>query len=354
MSANKTFMQSVLNNSQTLAEASETLLKSISEEFISGFLDYALRPMREQVMEQMKKLFGVETAADRAQAALQNAGNAVQAGGVALADAALKHKEAAQALTVAAQNLKPPVATNPDSTVPAPTIPSTPGTGGTTTQSSTVSEAEGAYCDALDKATYTKNQESDQAGETGKKQFDFGKALSGATQAFGAIAMGIAGAQQMGKGGTYNTLMGLAGIFGALGSITGMFGTGGIFAAKPRASGGPIKANRPYLVGEIGPELFMPNSDGEILSNAKSRKLLSAAALAGKTQTFSTNVNSRRNANPAQVQFDFAYQSEVINNVEYVTSDQFRKGMADSAERGKNMAFAAMQNNVSTRRRLGL
>ncbi|MGA1758615.1 MAG: hypothetical protein ACO391_12780, partial [Pseudomonadales bacterium] len=129
-------------------------------------------------------------------------------------------------------------------------------------------------------------------------------------------------------------------------------GTGGIFAGK--ASGGPVRAIRPYIVGEIGPELFMPNTDGEIVSNAKSRKLLSAAALAGKTQTFSTNVNSRRNANPAQVQFDFAYQSEVINNVEYVTSDQFRKGMADSAERGKNMAFAAMQNNVSTRRRLGL
>jgi hypothetical protein len=165
--------------------------------------------------------------------------------------------------------------------------------------------------------------------------------------------MGIAGAQQMSEGGTYNTLMGLAGIFGALGSITGMFGTGGIFAKKA-ASGGPVRANRPYLVGEIGPELFLPNSDGEIVSNAKSRKLMSAAALAGKSQTFASNASAKQKPTSSSVQFDFAYQSEVINNVEYVTSDQFRKGMADSAERGKNMAFQSMQNSVSTRRRLGL
>ncbi len=349
MTANKTFMQSILNNSQTLAEASETLLKSLSEEVLSGFLDYALRPMREQVMAQMKKLFGVESAQDRAYAAVQQGGRDLSTAGAGLKDAAVQQSKAAVSIQQAAENLKL-AATNPNSTTSK--LTTVPFTSEGTSQGNQVAKAEGAYCDALDKATYTKNQESDQAGETGKKQFDFGKALSGATQAFGAIAMGIGGAQQMGKGGTYNTLMGLAGIFGALGSITGMFGTGGIFAG--RASGGPVRADRPYLVGEIGPELFLPSSDGEIVSNAKSRKLLSAAALAGKTQTFSSNINTRRSTNPSQVQFDFAYQSEVINNVEYVTTDQFRKGMSESAERGKNMAFQYMQNNVSTRRRLGL
>jgi len=35
----------------------------------------------------------------------------------------------------------------------------------------------------------------------------------------------------------------------------------------PKALGGPVSAGQPYLVGEKGPELFVPNNSGEILSN---------------------------------------------------------------------------------------
>lgn len=38
-----------------------------------------------------------------------------------------------------------------------------------------------------------------------------------------------------------------------------------------RANGGPVMANTPYLVGERGPELFMPNSSGTVLSNQQTR-----------------------------------------------------------------------------------
>ena len=34
-----------------------------------------------------------------------------------------------------------------------------------------------------------------------------------------------------------------------------------------RAIGGPVSANKPYIVGERGPELFMPNSSGQIVPN---------------------------------------------------------------------------------------
>ena len=37
----------------------------------------------------------------------------------------------------------------------------------------------------------------------------------------------------------------------------------------PKALGGPVQANTPYLVGERGPELFMPNSGGNIIPNNK-------------------------------------------------------------------------------------
>jgi len=33
--------------------------------------------------------------------------------------------------------------------------------------------------------------------------------------------------------------------------------------------GGPVNANTPYLVGEQGPELFMPRSAGAIIPNNK-------------------------------------------------------------------------------------
>lgn len=63
------------------------------------------------------------------------------------------------------------------------------------------------------------------------------------------------------------------------GNVSGLFGPGapsavaggGIFSgAGPfqfRANGGPVSAGRPYIVGERGPELFMPRSSGSIYPN---------------------------------------------------------------------------------------
>ena len=41
-----------------------------------------------------------------------------------------------------------------------------------------------------------------------------------------------------------------------------------------RATGGPVAAGQPYVIGEIGPELFVPQESGHVLSNANMRKLL--------------------------------------------------------------------------------
>jgi hypothetical protein len=56
------------------------------------------------------------------------------------------------------------------------------------------------------------------------------------------------------------SLFGEKGAGGFLGSIFG-----GIFSGK--AAGGPVNANQPYIVGERGPELFMPSSSGKIIPN---------------------------------------------------------------------------------------
>ncbi len=60
-------------------------------------------------------------------------------------------------------------------------------------------------------------------------------------------------------------------------SITGAFsgsGTGGLlgglfgrlFGGK-RASGGPVSANKPYMVGERGPEMVVPHTAGRVVPN---------------------------------------------------------------------------------------
>lgn len=52
--------------------------------------------------------------------------------------------------------------------------------------------------------------------------------------------------------------------------LTSLAGGGGIFSGliKGRASGGPVSGGTPYVVGERGPELFVPRSSGTIVPNA--------------------------------------------------------------------------------------
>ena len=66
-----------------------------------------------------------------------------------------------------------------------------------------------------------------------------------------------------GGGGGFNFLS-LLGLGGGIGSRTTIAGgaLGGL-----RANGGPVSANRQYIVGEKGPELFMPGSSGSIVPN---------------------------------------------------------------------------------------
>lgn len=65
----------------------------------------------------------------------------------------------------------------------------------------------------------------------------------------------------IGKGGDV-----LGKIGGAAGKVGGFFGL---------QHGGPVLAGSPYIVGERGPELFVPRQSGHVLSNRDSRELLS-------------------------------------------------------------------------------
>ena len=53
----------------------------------------------------------------------------------------------------------------------------------------------------------------------------------------------------------------------AVSLITGGSPTYSSMPAGVRAEGGPVESNSPYIVGERGPELFVPRSAGAIVPN---------------------------------------------------------------------------------------
>lgn len=59
----------------------------------------------------------------------------------------------------------------------------------------------------------------------------------------------------------------------------GAMGIGDIFSAlgiQPRQDGGPVNAGDPYLVGEAGPEIIVPEVDAEVLPNPTGGRRVSA------------------------------------------------------------------------------
>jgi phage-related minor tail protein len=55
-----------------------------------------------------------------------------------------------------------------------------------------------------------------------------------------------------------------------IGNLPGMTSLAAQYAAPfvpGLAAGGPVQANRPYIVGEVGPELFVPSQSGAIVPN---------------------------------------------------------------------------------------
>jgi len=162
--------------------------------------------------------------------------------------------------------------------------------------------------------------------------------------------------------------------FGSLQSDAGsgisgfMAGAGGILG---RANGGPVNANQPYIVGERGPELFMPSSSGMVLSSRDTRNKLEQqdAAMRGNESTRQQLIKQQNTMTTNRIRevertsqamlaspdpIDVRYESQVINNVEYVTAEQHRKGMAQAAERGRALTLQALQGSVKTRKKVGL
>lgn len=117
----------------------------------------------------------------------------------------------------------------------------------------------------------------------------------------------------------------------------------GLFGKK--AGGGAISANRPYLVGEVGPEIVVPRSSGTVMSNNQLREAMSTSA--GGTSA---------------PQLNMTFQTTNIGGVEYVSREQLEAAMAstrraavrDGARQGMSMTIDKLRQSPSTRGRVGL
>jgi hypothetical protein len=99
------------------------------------------------------------------------------------------------------------------------------------------------------------------------------------------------------------------------------------------------------MVGERGPELFVPGTGGSVVNNNDLRSAMGGGSNGSKAPVL-----------------NMSFQSTTINGTEYVSRDQLEAAMAatrrqaakEGANRGMNMTLDKIQNSPSTRSRVGI
>jgi tape measure domain-containing protein len=206
-------------------------------------------------------------------------------------------------------------------------------------------------------------------------------AISGVVGVIGNITMLMSGIGKMKEGGTQNTLLGLGSIFmSAGGLLTGpMFGGGGgggglLGGLFGRESGGPAYAKTPIIVGEGGPELYVPGSHGSIISNPNTEKMLGSASMADPVSTtknlYSENsrylehlkdANSNRqmsdlmkSAGSTEIRYNRVGSGDLPFITEEDAREMARQAASDGAKMGQQRTLSALRNNPAARRGIGI
>ena len=181
-------------------------------------------------------------------------------------------------------------------------------------------------------------------------------------------------------GGLLGSIFGLGGGGGGgLGSLLG-----GLFGA--RAAGGNADANRPLLIGERGPEIFVPDTGGQIVPNHRSQAYAAMSRPVDDgafpvTQKGSTNiepsdpfaankkildsiasVSQKRNADKSLSAIggsaEIKYSRVNSGDLPFITEDDAlriaKQAEMNGAKMGQQRTLAALRNNPSTRRGIGI
>lgn len=143
-------------------------------------------------------------------------------------------------------------------------------------------------------------------------------------------------------------------------SLPGLTGTGALsngpmFAGGAFAEGGFVTGPTRALIGEGGePEYVIPQSKMSAAMSRYSRGARGESVIAGS----GSSSESGGTATAPMAPIDVRYSVERINNVDYVTADQFRAGMAQAAQQGaiqgERRAMRSLKNSAATRRSVGV
>ena len=124
----------------------------------------------------------------------------------------------------------------------------------------------------------------------------------------------------------------------------------------PFAEGGFVTGPTSAIIGEGGEsEYVIPASKMSAAMSRYSRGARGEGVIAGSGGDTS---EAGGNATPVNGAIDVRYTVERINSVEYVTADQFQRGMQQAAmqgaQRGEQQALRQLQQNTAVRGRVGL
>jgi len=119
----------------------------------------------------------------------------------------------------------------------------------------------------------------------------------------------------------------------------------GIAPIGVAANGSPVRSGRPYLVGERGPELFVPGATGRIDTNRDLAQMMGRSPAASRAPSM-----------------NFTFETTNIGGTEFVSREQLEDAMsvtrqqaaADGAKRGMGMTLDKIQNSPRTRSRIGI
>ena len=124
------------------------------------------------------------------------------------------------------------------------------------------------------------------------------------------------------------------------------YGTGGQYGSfTPLANGGAADTATPYIVGERGPELFVPNTSGTIVSNEQSRAQL---------DMYSPGNAVDGPSGPMNVEMSYSGPVMAFDDKRYVPVEAIPDIIRDAAKQGEQRTLASMRNKVSTRNRVGI
>jgi len=168
---------------------------------------------------------------------------------------------------------------------------------------------------------------------------------------------------------TIGKMLIMYGIAQALGALGGGAGNPqGVFSFLARgfgfrANGGTVMPGNTYMVGERGPELLQMNRDGsgQVINNNQLSSAMNRYRRSGSSTMMSPDGTTEAPGGGVAVAdkpIDVRYTVERINNVDYVTAEQFQVGMREAAKQGaiqgERSTLRRLQQSPAVRRRTGL